>query len=64
MANRKTHIPKKGDRVAALGQNDAFIVYSVDSRIRCAELKLVGQDFALSSIPWTALTFLDEQEES
>ncbi len=53
----KTRIPKIGDRVTAVGQNGTFVVYSVDSRLRCAELKLIGHDSALSSIPWGALTF-------
>jgi hypothetical protein len=53
--------PTKGDRVAVLGQDGTFVVYDVDSRLRCAELKLIGHDFALSTIPWSALTFLDEQ---
>jgi len=64
MANRKKRIPKTGDRVAALGQNGTFIVYSIDSSLRTAELKLIGHDFALSSIPWGALTFLDELDSS
>jgi hypothetical protein len=60
VGSRKKRIPKKGDRAAALGQDGTFVVYDVDSRLRCAELKLIGHDFALSSIPWSALTFLDE----
>jgi hypothetical protein len=64
MAHRKTRIPKKGDRVAALGHNGAFVVYSINISVRSAELKLIGHDLALSSIPWGALTFLDEEDAS
>ena len=61
VGNRKKRIPTKGDRVVVIGQDGTFVVYDVDSRLRCAELKLIGHDFALSTIPWSALTFLDEQ---
>jgi hypothetical protein len=57
---RKHRIPKKGDRVAIRGDEGAFVVYSVDHSLECAELKQIGLELALSSIPWTKLTFLDE----
>ena len=59
MAKRK-RIPQKGDRVAALGHSGAFVIYGLDTSLCTAELKLIGGDFALSSIPWGALAFLDE----
>jgi len=64
MARGKRRIPKIGDRVAALGQNGAFVIYSINNSLRTAELKLIGHDFALSSIPWGALTFLEELDSS
>jgi hypothetical protein len=60
MPTPKKRIPKKGDRVAAEGQKGAFVVYSIDSGLRVAELKQMGSDFSLSTIPWRELTFLDE----
>ncbi|MGA2019926.1 MAG: hypothetical protein ABSH02_04990 [Candidatus Sulfotelmatobacter sp.] len=64
MANPKGRIPKKGDRVSAHGHIGAFVIYSVGSRHQVVELKQIGQDLALGSIPWSALTFLDELDES
>jgi hypothetical protein len=63
-SKRRKRIPKKGDRVTAHGQNGVFVIYSIDNSLCCVELKLIGGDFALSSIPWRALTFLDEQYTS
>jgi len=65
MADRVKRIPKKGDRVAALGQEGAFVVSDVDSERWTAELKLIGPvEFTLKDIPWGVLTFLDELDES
>lgn len=60
----KTRIPKIGDRVAALGRNGAFVVYSIDGDLRCVELKLIGKELRLSTIPWKELTFLDKEDAS
>jgi len=62
MANRKKRIPKIGDRIAIPEENGAFLVYLVDSYLCTAELKLIGRDFALSSVPWSTMTFLDEED--
>jgi hypothetical protein len=64
VAHRKKRVPKKGDRVAARGHNGTFVVSAVDSTLRTAELKMIGHDFALSLIPWRALTFVDELDTS
>ncbi|MFZ0817592.1 MAG: hypothetical protein WAM78_18850 [Candidatus Sulfotelmatobacter sp.] len=61
---KKHRIPKKGDRVAIRGDEGAFVVYGLDDRLECAELKQIGREFALSSIPWRELTFLDERDSS
>jgi hypothetical protein len=61
---KKKRIPKIGDHVAAQGRKGGFVVYQIDSRLQCAELKQIGQELALSSIPWAELTFLDELDES
>jgi hypothetical protein len=64
MANPNHRMPHKGDRVSVAGQNGAFIVYGVDASIKAAELRQIGRDLALSSIPWDSLTFLDGQAAS
>jgi hypothetical protein len=56
---KKNRIPKKGDRVAIRGDAGVFVVYGVDHSLECAELKQIGHELALSSIPWSNLTFLD-----
>ena len=63
MANRKKRIPRKGDRVTALGRG-AFVVFSIDVDLRTAELKPIGRALALRAVPWSALTFLDELDSS
>jgi hypothetical protein len=63
MATKKRS-PKKGDRVAIQGENGAFVVYSIDGSLECAELKQIGHDLAMSSIPWSKLTFLDERQNA
>ena len=62
MANRKKRTPKQGDHVAALGHEGAFVISSVDGDLCTAELKPTGRGFALSTIPWSTLTFLDEED--
>lgn len=64
MAHRKERAPKRGDRVAAPGHNGTFVVSAVDGTLRTAELKMIGHDFALSLVPWRALTFVDELDTS
>ena len=64
MVNRKKRIPKTGNRVTAHGETGTFLIYSVDKSLRTAELKLMGGDLRLSSMPWDALTFLDKEDAS
>lgn len=64
MAKRKKRIPKIGDHVSVEGHKGAFIVSSIDSNTESAELKQIGHDLALSTIPWEDLIFLDELDES
>jgi hypothetical protein len=63
MANRKKRMPKLDDRVAVLGHTGAFLISSVDGDLRTVELKPIGRHFALSTIPWRALRFLDEKDK-
>jgi len=64
MANRKKRIPKQGDLVVVLGHKGDFVISSVDGDLCTAELKPMGRGFALSTIPWSTLTFLDEEDAS
>jgi hypothetical protein len=64
MANRKKRIPKEGEHVVALGHKGAFVISSVDGDLCTAELKPTGDGFALSTIPWSKLAFLDEEDDS
>jgi hypothetical protein len=64
MANRKKRSPKQGDRVVALGHHGAFVISSVDGDLCTVELKPTAGSFALSTIPWRTLTFLDEEDAS
>jgi hypothetical protein len=61
---KKNRVPKKGDRVSAAGQKGTFVIYGKDAGLQTVELKLIGGDLALSSIPWSALTFLDREDAS
>jgi len=62
MVNRKKRIPKTCNRVTAHGETGTFVIYGVDKSLRTAELKLMGGDLRLSSMPWDVLTFLDKAE--
>jgi len=64
MASRKKRIPKQGDHVVVLGHNGAFVISSVDGDLCTAELTPTGRGLALSTIPWSTLTFLDEEDAS
>jgi hypothetical protein len=57
MTNAKQRVPQIGDRVTVIGQSGEFKVSGVDAMVESVELKQVGQDFALSTIPWDSLRF-------
>jgi hypothetical protein len=62
VTKEKARIPKKGDRVTAVGQEGVFAVYSVDRTLRSADLKQLESDLRLASIPWESITFLDAEK--
>jgi hypothetical protein len=64
MAKKKRRIPKKGDRVAVDGRKGAYVVYLVDGSLEVADLKQIGGDSRLATIPWKTLTFLDDENAS
>ena len=47
--------PKVGDRVTVIGQTGEFTVSAVNAKAESVELKQIGQDFALSTIPWDSI---------
>ncbi len=55
MPKRKL-LPKIGDRVTVVGEVGEFTVSAVNSKAESVELRQIGQDFALSTIPWDSLT--------
>jgi hypothetical protein len=55
---------KRATRVAMQGEKGTFVVYDVGGSLECAELKLIGHELAMSSIPWSKLTFLDERKNA
>ncbi|MGA7220817.1 MAG: hypothetical protein WBX38_21055 [Candidatus Sulfotelmatobacter sp.] len=64
MTKKTLRKPKIGDRVGAVGHKGAFVVSATDRDLETAELKQIGHELALSTIPWAELTFLDELDES
>lgn len=62
VANNKNRIPEKGDRVTAAGHEGVFVVYNLDDSLEVAELKQIGRDLALSTVPWRTLTFLEKRK--
>ena len=61
MVGENIRVPKEGERVAAQGQDGAFIVSQISTKRRTANLKLIGPaDYALKEIPWGALIFFNQ----
>jgi hypothetical protein len=61
-------IPKKGDKVLALGRNASFIVFEVHHNPDVVDLQPLKGSKALDliekGIPWGVLTYIDELDES
>ena len=60
MANQK-RFPMKGDRVTTPKIKNVFLVVDVKENPRLADIRLVNGTLLLRNIPWTMLTFLDEE---
>jgi hypothetical protein len=58
---KKMPIPKKGDRVAVTGRKGSYVVFLVDESLQVADLKQIGGDERLATIPWNTLAFVDEE---
>jgi hypothetical protein len=56
-------IPRKHDRVTALGRNGVFAVVDVDKKSKTADLQFVtGDGPVVQGVPWTALHYMDEED--
>jgi hypothetical protein len=64
IAKEKKRIPKKGDRVRAVGNEGVFTVYNVNSSLRAVDLKQLGSNLRVAAIPWDSITFLDQEDTS
>jgi hypothetical protein len=64
MALSEKRIPQIGDHVSVRGETGAFVIYSVGHRHQVVQVKQIGKDFALGTIPWKALIFLDKPTPS
>ena len=60
MANQKSRVPKKGGRVTTPKLKNVFVV-DVNENLRVVNLHLLNGTLMLRDIPWTMLTFLDEE---
>ncbi len=61
MAKQKSRVPKKGDRVTTPKLKNVFLVVDVNENPRAVNLHLLNGTLMLRDIPWTMLTFLDEE---
>ena len=61
MAKEKSRVPKKGDRVSTPRIKEVFLVVDVKENPSVADIRLLNGTLMLRDIPWTMLTFLDEE---
>ena len=61
---QKSRNPKNADLVTARGETGTFVIYDVDRSLETAELRQMSGDLRLSSMPWDALTFLNNKDTS
>ena len=62
MAQHTVRFPQKGDRVGAIGRDGVFVVIAVHENPNLVDLRLLKGGPMQKGIPWTALTFLDEED--
>ena len=56
-------VPRKHDRVTALGQNGVLVVVDVDKKSKSADLQFVtGDGPVVEGVPWTDLRYMDEED--
>jgi hypothetical protein len=64
VAKHTARFPQKGDRVGAIGREGVFLVVKVHENPNVVDLRLLKGGPMQESIPWTTLTFLDEEDAS
>jgi hypothetical protein len=58
-----TRIPRKHDRVTALGHNGVLVIVDVDKKSKSVDLQFVtGDGPVIRGVPWTALRYMDEED--
>ena len=60
----RTRIPKKGDRVGAMGREGVFSVVEVRRIPKVVDLQLLKDGPVEKGIPWSTLTYLDQENAS
>ena len=56
-------IPRKHDRVTALGHNGVLVIVDVDKKSKSVDLQFVtGDGPVIRGVPWTALRYMDEED--
>jgi hypothetical protein len=56
-------IPRKHDRVTAVGHNGVLAVVDIDKKSKCVDLQFVtGDGPLLEGIPWSALRYMDKED--
>jgi len=63
VANQK-RFPMKGDRVTTPKIKTVFLVVDVKENPKVVNLRLLNGTLMLRDIPWTMLTFLDEESHA
>ena len=61
MANERDRVPKEGDRVRTPNLKDGFVVVAVREHPNVVDLDLPHGPLRIKNIPWTMLTYLDEE---
>ena len=56
-------VPRKHDRVTALGHNGVLVVVDVDKKSKSADLQFVtGDGPVVEGVAWTDLRYMDEED--
>ena len=61
MENDRDRIPKEGDRVRTPNVRDEFVVVAIREHANVVDIDLLSGQLRIKNIPWTMLTFLDEE---
>ena len=64
MSNEGDRVPKEGDRVRTPNLKDEFVVVAVRENPNVVDLDLPNGPLRIKNIPWTMLTFLDEEPQA